>query len=174
VPIELNFTLSFEDYLSAQRLHFQRSWWPRVNQFLGRRVLPVVGVLLVIMAFLISGKGVPWLGFLLPAAFGVFLTLYPFYIRFKLKRCYIRTRTGAGVCTMTFGEDLIRTQDPNAKSEIKWTAIQSFSENIKVLLLFLAPAKFLVIPKRVCDESVISELRSLSQRKMQQRTVPDS
>jgi hypothetical protein len=56
---------------------------------------------------------------------------------------------------------MIRTLGAHSKSEIEWAAIQFFSENKKVFLLYLAPGKFIVIPKRVCSVEQVSELHSL-------------
>ena len=140
--VHVEFTLKFNDYLDAQRLHATRGWWPRFDQFMGRMGFPFWGVLLLIFAYLIHGPGVSWLPVLFMSACAVFLLLYPFYIRFKLKRCYTRTE-GSGT-----------------KGEINWSTVRSFSENDKVFLLYLAPAKFIVIPKRACTESELAELRA--------------
>src|SRR5664279_5460645 len=147
--VHLEFTLGFNDYLDAQRLHARRSWWPRFNQFMGRFGFPIWGALILIFAYLIHGPG-DRLFVLMMSACGVFLLLYPFYIRFKLKRCYTRTRMDTGDCTFEFEGTCIRSEGSGTKSEINWSAIQSLSENDKVFLLYLAPAKFIVIPKRVC------------------------
>jgi hypothetical protein len=56
---------------------------------------------------------------------------------------------------------MIRVQAARMRSEVQWQAVRSFSENEKVFLLYLAPAKFMAIPKRICSEQEISELRSL-------------
>jgi hypothetical protein len=158
--VHVEFTLKFNDYLDAQRLHATRGWWPRFDQFMGRMGFPFWGVLLLIFAYLIHGPGVSWLPVLFMSACAVFLLLYPFYIRFKFKRCYTRTRMDTGDCTIEFGEACIRTEGSGTKGEINWSTVRSFSENDKVFLLYLAPAKFIVIPKRACTESELAELRA--------------
>jgi hypothetical protein len=47
-----------------------------------------------------------------------------------------------------------------------WGAVKSFRENEKILLLYTAPALFVPIPKHVCTEEQVTELRSLLLRKV--------
>jgi len=75
--------------------------------------------------------------------------------------------SGAGDCAIEFDENIIRTQGPHSKSEINWKAIRSFSEDMKSFLLYLTPGKFIVIPKRVCANEQVEELRALFQRNVQ-------
>jgi YcxB-like protein len=63
--------------------------------------------------------------------------------------------------TIEFDEELIRTAGSNSKSEIAWAAVNTIAQDDKVLLLHLAPAKFFVIPLRVCDEKQLSDVREL-------------
>jgi hypothetical protein len=166
MPIQLNFALSLDDYLAAQRLYAKSNWWLHLNQFAGRIVLPVMGACTFVLAFLISGKGVPWVIFLGMVGLGILLALYPLYMRFRLKQCYRRTRTDDGSCTLELNENVIRMQGSNAKSEVDWTAVKSTAENDKVILIYLAPAKFYVIPKRACDEQQLNEVRELCKHKL--------
>jgi hypothetical protein len=48
-----------------------------------------------------------------------------------------------------------------AKSEIEWPAISRFAEDKNVFLLYMAQAKFLVIPKRILSAEQIEEARAL-------------
>jgi hypothetical protein len=61
---------------------------------------------------------------------------------------------------------MIRCKGEHSKSEIEWCAIQSFSEDESLFLLYLAPGRFLAIPKRVCTTEQIEELRLLFQRQI--------
>jgi hypothetical protein len=92
---------------------------------------------------------------------GLVLCLIPVYIRVMTRRAFYRSRIGSGDCTIDFNPELIRTSGPNSKSEIKWSAIQSFNEDGNAFLLYLAPSRFLIIPKRACSAKQIDELRSL-------------
>ncbi len=163
MPLSLTFTVTFNDFLAAQRLHAKRSLWLRINQIAGRIVAPIWGVLILILAYMIHGPGVSIVPLLIMALCAGLLILYPFYMRFKLKRCYTRTRLGDGTRTIEFNQQSIRSQETNVKSDIEWAAIQSISEDKNVLMLYLAAAKFMLIPKRVCSEGQLDELRSLFQ-----------
>jgi hypothetical protein len=161
MPIHLAFTLSFDDYFAAQRLHTKRSGWARFNWFMGRIFAPVWGVVLLGLSYLMHGPGVSLDSVMFVTACGLFLLAYPFYMQWKFKRCYTRTRVGDGDCTIQLGEDCIRMLGGNTKSEMDWAAVRSIAENEKVFMLYLAPAKFVAIPKRVCSPEQIEQLRSL-------------
>ena len=161
MPIHLEYSLTFADYFGAQRLHARRSWWLRLNWIAGQIVAPIWGVLFILFVLLTSGPGVSWVPIAIGCGCGLFLIAYPLYRRFKLKRCYMRTRIGSGKRAFEFGETQIRAQEEGSKSEIEWRLVQSFSENDKTFLLYLAPAKFIVIPKRVCADGQAESLRSL-------------
>jgi hypothetical protein len=164
--LPLDFILTFDDYLDAQRLHSRRGWWPRVNWLMTGIGFPIWGVLILAFAFLIHGPGVGWEPIVFMSACGIFLLAYPFYVRFKLKRCFIRTRIDSGECSIELGDDIIRTHSSATRSEIEWKAVRSFRESKKVILLYLAPAKFILIPKRVCSAGQTEELRGLIQSRL--------
>ena len=161
MPIHLEFTLTFEEYFAAMRLHSRRSFWRRLNWICGGFIAPVVGVLVIAVGLLIIGPGVPWIAVGIVLAYGLFLVAYPVYRRWRLRSCYSRTRIGTGHTAVDFGEMNIRTQAPGAKSEIDWAAVNSFAEDKNVFLVYVAPAKFIAIPKRACSEIQIDEIQHL-------------
>jgi hypothetical protein len=65
-----------------------------------------------------------------------------------------------------FNEDLIHVEGTNSSGDMKWAAVKRFSENGKVFLVYLAPSKFMVLPKRVFQPGQADELRALLQRKL--------
>jgi YcxB-like protein len=171
MPIQLKYTLSFEDYLAAQRIHAKSNWWLHLNQVLGRRILPVIGILMIYLGLAggLGGHGSAWVPALLMLSLGAFFALYPFYMTYKLKRCFERTRTDTAEFTIEFDEELIRTASLNSKSEIAWAAVNATAQDDNVFLIYLAPAKFLVVPMRVCDEQQLIEVRELCERKVSKR-----
>lgn len=166
MPTHLAFTLSFDDYFAAQRLHAKRSGWARFNWFMGRIFAPIWGLLLLALAYLIHGPGVSWDAIVFVAACGLFLLAYPFYMRWKPKRCYLRTRVGGGDCAIDLGEDCIHMVGGGTKSEIQWAAIRSVAENETIFMLYLAPAKFIAIPKLSCTPEQVEDLRQLFLRRI--------
>jgi hypothetical protein len=166
MPVILNFTLTFEDYQNALRLHARKNWWLCLNYFAARFVLPALGVLLILLALLISGHSVPSPLAIFNFGLGVFFVLYPWYYRARLKRCYRRTRTGSEQ-SVELGEELIRMVAENTSSELTWKAVQFVREDQNVFMLYLAPAKFIALPKRAFTPEQISELEELLTRKVQ-------
>lgn len=170
MPTSIQFTATFSDYLNAQRLHGKRNWWARIVHIANRRVLPAFGVLSMIAGVAIAKKGDSRMSFLLVTGCGLFLMSYPLIARLYLGYCYRMTRAGTGECEFDFNSDSIQTRTTNTKGEVEWAAIRSFSEDEKSFLLYIAPAKFFVIPKRVCSEDQINELRSLFQAQVVAKT----
>jgi hypothetical protein len=101
---------------------------------------------------------------------GFYLLLLAFYLNWRLKTCYKRTRSGRSECTVTFSEDRIFIDAGNMKSEADWTAVQSLREDNTTFMLYIAAAKFIAIPKRVCTGAQVDELRTLFVRQIKQQT----
>jgi hypothetical protein len=49
----------------------------------------------------------------------------------------------------------------SARSEMKWPAIQTVRQDRKVLLFYLAPAKFVIVPVRACSSEQVAQLRAM-------------
>jgi hypothetical protein len=171
--MRIKYSLSFGDYAAAQALHSRRSVIRYLSHVAGYYVFPVFGIFFLSLAFFnskpIGSAHTKWLTVLC----GAYLLSCPLIFRLTAKSRYKRTRSGAGDCAIEFDQNLIRTQGPHSKSEIDWKAIQSFSEDMKSFLMYLAPGKFIVIPKRVCASEQIEELRALLQRQVQPSTAAE-
>lgn len=162
---QIQFELSLDDYLAAQRLHSTRNLWPRIMNFLLYFLYPVLGIL-----FLFFGVGV----FLernshhpvTMIVCGVLLVCSPIYMRMRLRSCYKRTRSDSGESTLNFGEERVEIKGRYTNSELDWRAVKSFREDAKVFMLYLAPGRFIVIPKRACTEAQISDLRAIFLQKV--------
>jgi len=161
MPIQADFTLSFDDYLAAQRLHNTRSWGPRTWQVLSRTLVPALGVVFIALGLLMIGPKVSWFAVCYVIGAGIFSLFYPLYMRFRYKRLYRRSLTNGGNCAVKFDFDGIQTAGSNSKSEIGWKAITHFRENNQIFLLYLAPARFLSLPKRACTAAQIEDVRAL-------------
>jgi hypothetical protein len=164
--MQIQFTTNFRDYVAAQTLHAKRSGFPYLAHCLSHCFYPVFGVLILLFEFTphhLAGSPQPKV---YSVICGITLLCIPVYLRLMWKRCYSRSRTGSGECILDFSEEMIRAKGEHSKSEIEWSAIRSFSEDERAFLLYLAPARFLPIPKRFCTEVQIEELRSLFQRQI--------
>ena len=161
MPVQIDFTLSFDDYLAAQRLHNTRSWGPRTWHVLNRTLIPALGVLFIVLGFLMIGPKVSWFAVCYVIGFGVFSACFPLYLRYRYKRSYLRSLTNGGNCSVAFDPEGIQSAGKNTRSEIGWKAITHFRENDQIFLLHLAPGRFLTIPKRVCSSVQVEELQAL-------------
>jgi len=79
------------------------------------------------------------------------------------RRCYRRRQHGAPHETiLTFTDDAIDCDCPgHSHSTIEWPAILGLIESKMTVLLYISPAMFFNIPKRVLTESQLDELRSM-------------
>jgi hypothetical protein len=165
--MHLELETDFRDFAAAQTLHAKRTELNYASHCVARFFYPAVGVLILLFEFIprpLTGSSHPQF---LGVACGLILTCIPFYIRAEWKRTYKRSRSENGSCALDFTEEMIRCTGVHSKSEIQWSAIKSFSEDEKLFLLYLAPGRFLPIPKRICTPQQIEELRALFQQRVQ-------
>lgn len=170
--MQIHFKLTLAQYLAAMRLHAMRSGLARLNYFGIRYIFPVVGIL-----FLLGALTTNWRTAAMPAMLlgwsGVVLICLPIYHRYQLRTCYRRTRVGNGETTVSFGESVILCETESARSELQWRAVQSLRESREVMLIYLAPAKFIVVPKIACSAGQVEAIHSLfSQNTSQISTKP--
>lgn len=170
MPTHIQFTLTFDDYLKAHRLHAKRNLWSRFIDLVNRRLSVALGILILAFAGMISGPGVSWTyPFTTMIVCAIALILAPLYVRLRLKGCYRRTLIGDGARVIDFDEQSIKAEEAHIRSEFAWSAIRFTRENKSLLMLYLAPAKFIAIPKRVCSPEQIEELRLLFREKVSTR-----
>jgi hypothetical protein len=153
--MQIQVELSFADFLAAQRLHATRSLWGRLLRVVNFYIFPAFGVCMLCLAISIWRNRSPALVML---ACSLVLIGYPAYYRFKMFQCYKRTRSGDGACSLTFEESGIRMVSANSKSEMNWSAFRNVRQSDKVFLLYVAPGKFVIIPKRVSSAAEIGEI----------------
>lgn len=170
MSVQLQFTLSFDDYKNAQRLHSRRKLLSRFNYFANRVLFPVIGVFSLGTAFLIRADKGAHESVVILVICGLMLCSYPIYRNFQLKRCYDRTRTDNGTCTLDLCPEGIKTATENSLGEIGWKAIRSVNQDDNLFMLYLAPAKFLAIPKRICSPAQIEELSQLFMSQVSPKT----
>jgi len=164
--MNIQIEISLKDYIAAQALHAERSVSSRLFYVLARYIYPVIGICFLLLALLLSTHDSRHQSSPMLIASGAFLLLCPLILYFNTKRSYKRTMANSGRCDVSIDEDLIRTSGSNTKSELSWDAIKEFREGGSVFLLYLAPGRFLVLPKRAFSDMQIEELRSLLLRKV--------
>ncbi|UWZ83506.1 YcxB family protein [Occallatibacter riparius] len=151
---QLQFHFELSDYVQAQRLHRQTS------RALFDFLLPACGAIFFAVGMAMRRTGSYTTAGIEFTASLLFLS-FPVLVRLNWRYCYRRTRSNDGEWNLEISDDLIRTHTNNSKSEVHWSAIRSFAEDQNMFLLYLAPAKFLPIPKRACTAAQIDELRVL-------------
>jgi len=159
--MQIQFELSLADFLDAQRLHATRNFFRRVLRVVNFYAFPVFGACMLCLAISTRADRSPALVMLICS---LVLMGYPAYYRFTMLRTYKRTRTAEGACSLIFEESGVRIGSTNFKSDINWSAFQTKRENNKVILLYIAPGKFVVIPKRACSDEDIREIRAMLSR----------
>lgn len=167
----LKYSLTFRDYKAAQTLHAKRSEIPYLAYCVGRYVYPVLGLCILVFEFTprhFVGSPQPKL---FATLCGLLLACLPLYVHWVTKRTYRRTQSGTGDCTIEFDPEIIRTKGLHTRSEVEWTAVQSSAEDVTTFLLYLAPARFVVVPKRVCTSEQVIKLRTLFQEKVKRNVV---
>ena len=164
--MQITYELSFDDYRAAQLLHAKRSLWRRLMRILTHAIVPICGACFLVLAITLIGDKGSLDSMLIMLTCGSYLILCPFYLNWRLKRVFKRTRRQKNECNTTLSEERLLLDAGNMKSEIDWTAVLFFSENSKIFMLYIAQANFIAIPKRVCTEAQIEELRSLFRRKI--------
>ncbi len=163
----MRFNLDFQDYMSAQRLHAKRAIWPRVSFFLSWWSNPVVGLCLLGEAFFLWYKHGFNSALIILFIAGVGFICWPYYLRMRYKALYRKTRKGNTDTELTFNEYRFLAVIPDfAKSEYSWNAVRSWRESDQVLMIYIAPALFVAIPKRALSEPQLHDLRALLRSKV--------
>jgi hypothetical protein len=165
-PMRISFEFTLEDYLAAESLHATRSLGSRIETVLNYWIVPLIGALSLASALLLVRDRSSQDSALILFVIGPLLILYPIFLRIRLRRSYIRNHSGPEERTMTFESGRIVIEGPNSRSELNWKAIRSYRVGDKVTLIYLAPGRFIPIPKRACSDAVIQELHSLLMRKL--------
>jgi len=162
-----SYDLTFQDYLSAQKLCVRRNLRARIIFFIWYRIMPILGIAAVGLFVrdtvfhhfsyrpALGGAlaGIAWIG------------LYPIICRpFMLRKLFKQLRPDVKgdhpIELEINGDDLISRIPGRSEGRFKQAAISEFVENDKIALLFITKKKFLFIPKTAMDDSGWSELRT--------------
>lgn len=174
MPIHLQFTLTLKDYVTAQSLYAKRNWRLRLYYILYLYAFPSLGLLGLLFAIILYRTSDPLYPTIAVFAGSLFLIGYRPYTFYRFKCYFQQTRIGSGEYSYDFDETSIRLEENNARSEIKWAAVRSSAEDKKTFLIYIAQAKAIMIPKRICPEQQLTELRELCQRNIAARNASDA
>ena len=165
--MQIAYTLTFQEFLEGQRVHESRSVKTRVLRFLNWWFFPLLGLVLVLGSIMLWHEGSPWVTVIVVFLYGLFLVSYRLLLVGRAKSKYVNTRRGNGSVLLNVEEDEIVAEWPEfARSVAKWSAIKKFREDEKVLLIYMAPAIFFIVPKRALSPEQLSELLFVLNRKL--------
>jgi len=159
MPIRIEFTLTFEDYLNAARLNARRNWWARFCLLFQEFLAPVLGIVIGIYAILRAVKGETGIPFIVMVCAAIYLVAFT-NPRARLKQAWKQSNAGHEE-SWEFDQTCIRSRSSTGQSEFDWSGVGSFSEDDKIIMLNLSPGGSIVVPKRVCASDQIGELRGL-------------
>jgi hypothetical protein len=170
--MRITFTPTQKDFMDAQRTHAWRRYNPAMAR-LQRALEPFVGVFLILFSVHLArtnaNRGIVLLEFVL----GLYVLLASRVLGpFLYRRAYRqRDSTGPDVTALDFEHDAIYMDSPGHSSgKLEWPAILGTIESETTLLLYLAPARFLIIPKRFLEGSQLKDLSHL----LREKNVPTS
>jgi len=167
--MQLAYTLTFADYLEAQRVHASRSTRAQVFRFLNWWFFPVLGLVLVIVSLVLWREGSPLITVTLVLLYGLFLISYRYLLQERVRKVYRETRRGGGARLLDIDDDHFFCEWPEvAKITVAWSAVKKFRESEKVLLIYVAPALFFIVPKRALSAEQYGQLVFLLNRKITQ------
>ncbi len=161
------YTLRYDDFKAAQRLHLEVSPRARFWFIVWQRVLPVVS--LVCLALLLNDifrhhfSYPPWLGGSLAgiSVAGLYsLALRPFVMRRAFRK--LRPDVGAdehSVELELFEGKLISRIPGKSEGRFERNAIVNFAESDAIALFYLGEKKFLFVPKSALPSEGWTELR---------------
>lgn len=170
--MRLSYNLTLSDYLVAQHLHYWRKFSLRLILILNYLVFPLLG-LVGLALYIISKVSHPqeaWGAGFLPAI--AILLALPVLFQFNLRRSYKKSRVTDADCIFELTDDNIQTDLPGyARSTIEWQAVRQYLENKKTILVYIAPTRFFVVPKRVLADGQREELLGLLERHIEPKKI---
>ncbi len=156
MTITYEFTES--DYVEAQRMHCWRKYSPGTARFF-MRWTPVAGAVVLAFGLLLFylqwDRWVAWAESIL----GLYAILSTPIAKALLRRRYRRTLIGGNQITLRFEDDALYSDCAGtSSSRMEYTTFKSVRETKEVVLINLAPAIFIAVPRRVLTEDQESEL----------------
>ena len=174
--MRIEYTSNYRDFADAQKLH-RRSKPTYEASLLVFGFFAVLGAVILIHGLLTYGFTGLLDHHVTDFACGVFLVLLPvFYwanFIYSIRRGFRLTSTGQ-VCAIDFESDGLRMIGEHSKGEILWSAFHSFVEGPRCFLLYLAPGRFLSVPKRLLDGAKLPDFRSLLSEKIGRTGIPST
>jgi hypothetical protein len=174
--MKLEYTLTFADFKSAQRLHYRQTLGRRLRFAFWNICIPVLAVLgLAAFVFLDLFHIARYAAIL----FGIECALLwiaicnPIARYFKMRKCFKQlfppTRTERN-STLELGEDHLLSGIPGvSEGKFFWNAIVGFAQDEKITLIYVAKTRFLFFPTAAMSPDQRAKLDNLIDRHVTKR-----
>ncbi len=160
MALTISYQLTEADYIDAQRMHAWRNYKPSTAAFV-MQWSPYLGVVFLLMASVILLNGGPeWLAWI-ELVGGLYMTLSGVLARYLLGRRFRATHAAVTTTTIRFDDDVISVEGPKASSRIDYSGIQNIVQTRGNIMLYLAPAVFIPVPRRALTPEQQGELANL-------------
>jgi YcxB-like protein len=160
--VRIEFTTTLQDFVAAQRLHCFRKYGSGSGR-LPRILYPILGALTLVYSFHLFHQGGVTSLALLELFCGLYLLLAGNVIApYLYRRRYLRTRGSEGGINLDITEESIQLDCPGRSSgRLEWNAILGVLDGPSVTLLYLSPATFLMVPRRVLSGAMHQDLLAI-------------
>lgn len=160
--MRLEFEITQEDFIAGQLLHAWRRYSPRLARF-QKVTQPIFAVALLWVAFLAYRWKLSSTLVFLEAVCGLYLLLAPNVIApFFYRRRYRLTREKDNRIALTISQESLHFEHPGRSvGTLQWPALLGVLDGPSSALLYLSPATFLIIPRRVLGDTMHDELLSM-------------
>jgi hypothetical protein len=170
--VQIEFTTTLQDFVAAQRLHCFRKYG-QGSGHLPRILYPILGALLLAYASHLYRTGATNVA-LLEAFCGLYLLLGGNVIApYLYRRRYLRTRGNESGTILNITEDSIHVECPGRSSgKLEWNAMLGVFDGPTITLLYLSPATFLMIPRRVLSGKMHEDVLAMCETRGVPSTYP--
>jgi len=144
----VTYELTQSDYVDAQIMHRWRRYKPSTTEF-WMRFTPIAGFGFIVLGLFFFVRNLDlWAGW-----------VECLVAKFRLGRRFQHTRINSCPVTLRFEADAIYSEQPGvASSRIEYTVIRSLYPSKNSIMVYLAPAFFLILPRRMMTEAQQADL----------------
>jgi hypothetical protein len=173
--MQITYVGSQEDFLNAQKTHAWRKYSP-TSARMQRIASPLVGCLFLYLGFRWYQRGTNSLLIAIEVVWGLYLIFAQPISTLLYRRAYKRRFGGQRhETTLTISDEAIDCVCPGRSSgTLQWSAINGAIESPSSIPIYLSPAMYLNIPKRVLSESQTEELMAMLRNKDVPMKAPKS
>ncbi len=158
--LSLNYRITQDDFIAAQRAHQQRNRSGRLQFKIG---MFLFGWFLFLALFSVVFTPRVWLNYTLPLLLAASY-LYLYYFAHRI--AYRRNAGVFGDIRVDISDEGVHVVTSNSESTVPWARYGRWIESNKVFLLYMGERTFNIIPKRVLSPEQQEFLRGLLKREI--------